>query len=834
MIGIRLGWRLLRRDLRSGEVRVLLAALVLAVTAVSSVGFVTDRAARALDLQSNALLGGDAVLRADEAIDPAIRAEAAAMGLAHTEVRSFPSMLRVGQGLRLSELRAMDEGFPLRGEFRIQQAADGPVERAPGVPAQGEVWLSRAGANALGATLGDSVQVGTLALRLTALVIDEPDAVLDYFNAAPKAFFNLADLPATGLDQVGSRITHRVVVAGEAPAVEQWVKARRGALDRGQRLETAADARPEIRRSLERADRFLGLAALVSVVLAGIAVAMAARRHVEHHLDGCAVMRCMGASQRTLLQIYAGELLWLGLIAAGLGVALAFVIQALLADTLETVMGLAIPGAGPLPALQGVGVAFAVLVAFALPPILALRKVPSMRVLRRDLGAGSPSAWISALLGLGGLGSLLWWKAGSPDLAAIVLGGIGGTLLVLAALGGLLVLLLRRARRHLSGVWRYGLASLGRRSAGSIVQISALGLGLMVILLLTLVRTDLLARWQDILPKDAPNRFLINIQPDQVDGVLAGLTAAGAVEPALFPMVRGRFVELNGAAIDRKTYRGQGERARRLAEREFNLSWAEVLERSDNELVAGRYWQPGHTGPAELSVEEGLAKELGWKLGDSVAFDIAGSVVRGEITSLRKVDWERFRPNFFVVLSPGALEGFPASNMGAVHIAPEGVAAIDALVRTYPNISVIDVDAVLAQVRRTAEQVATAVEYVFYFTVAAGLLVLVAAISATQDERLLEGGVMRAFGASRGQLRGAHLAEFAAIGLIAGATAAIAASVVAGLIASQVFDLPWQGDWQVAGLGGGLGLLLVTLTGLWATRSVVAAPPAVTLRALQG
>jgi putative ABC transport system permease protein len=486
-----------------------------------------------------------------------------------------------------------------------------------------------------------------------------------------------------------------------------------------------------------------------------------------------------------------------------------------------------------MPAVQGFGVALAVLAAFALAPILSLRRVPAMRVLRRDLDGGSVSAWLSLALGIAGFAALLWWKAGDPVLGLIVLAGIAGTLAILAALALLLIALLRRGRRHLSGVWRYGLASLGRRSAGSVVQVSALGLGLMVILLLTLVRTELLDRWREALPDDAPNRFLINIQPDQVGAAEAALLAAGAGGARLYPMVRGRLATVNGRVIGAADLAERGGRAQRLADREFNLAFDDSLERPDNVLAAGQFWSAG-TRSAELSVEEEFAEALGWQLGDEVGFEIAGSRVTGTITSLRRVDWESFRPNFFVVMSPPTLRDLPASYISAVHVPAQGQPALDGLVRQHPNISVIDIEAVLAKVQRTADQVATAVEYVFYFTLGAGLLVLVAAISATQDERLLEGGVMRAFGATRAQLRGAHLAEFAAIGLIAGVTAALAAQLISGLIAIQVFDMPWRATWSVVAGGALAGLIGVTVTGLLATRRVIAAPPAVTLRALQG
>jgi putative ABC transport system permease protein len=831
MIALRLGWRLLRRDIASGEVRVLLAALVLAVCAVASVGFVTDRAKRALDLEANRLLGGDAVLRSDQPIGAAPRDLAGVLGLDTAETIAFPSMVRVGETMRLSDIRALGERYPLRGQFQLQ-GEDGATVIPAGPPEPGTVWLTRGGADRLGARLGDTVVLGHGSFRLSALVAAEADAAVDFFSIAPRVFIHLADVEATGLVQVGSRVGYRLFVAGERAAVEGWVRRVAGVLERGQRLETISEARPEIRSALDRADRFLGLAALVSVVLAGIAVAMAARRHAEHHLDGCAVMRCLGAPQRRVLAIHVGELGWVGLFAIVVGIGLAWLIQLALGAWLAQTMGVVVPAAGPMPALHGAAVGVAVLLAFALPPLLALRRVPAVRVLRRDIGGFEPSAALSTVTGLAALAALLWWQAGSASLGLLVLGGITATLAVLAALAFGLVLLVRRVRHRLRGPWRYGLANVGRRARTSVVQVSALGLGLMAILLLTLVRTDLIARWQDALPADAPNRFLINVQPDQVDPVLARLQAGGVAAPQLYAMVRARLTERNGEPQSGQDYADRGDRAQRLAEREFNLS-SSIDLRSDNTVTAGSFWPPDHAGETLLSVEEDFAATLGWRIGDRIAFDIAGSRLEGRISNLRRVEWESFRPNFFVLVSPGALAGHPASHIGAVHV-PEGRQMItDRLVMDFPNISVVDIDAVLAQVRNTADQVASAVEYVFYFTLLAGLLVLMAAVSASQDERLLEGGVMRAFGASRRQLRLAHLSEFTVIGLLAGITAAVAATVVSGLIAKEVFDLPWRPDWRLAASGAGLGIIAVTAAGLWATRRIVTAPPSVTLRALQ-
>ena len=832
----RLAWRQLLRDLKAGDIRILIAALTLAVVAVTAVGFVIDRADRALVIEANKLLGGDAVVRGDAPITGAVRAAANAPGLRRTETVELDSMIRGGDGadatLKLGELRALGDGFPLRGSFRIV-GADSSERDAEALPQPGTVWMSRAGADTLGAALGDTVAIGDSKLRLAALVLQEPDASLDYFNVAPKVFLNLSDLPATGLVQQGSRIRYRLVIAGDATAADRFVRTVKPALARGQRLETIGEARPEVRSALDRAGRFLGLAALVSVVLAAVAVAMAARRHSERHLSGAAVMRCLGASQRTLVGIHVGEMVLLGLFASALGVVIAFGLQWFVGGWLERSLSLSIPPAGWLPALQGLGVGMVVLLAFGAPPVLALRRVSAMRVLRRDLDNSEPSAWLVALAGFAGMAALLWWKAGSAALGGAMLLGIGATLAVLAVMAWLLIVVVRRLRSRLRGSLRYGLANVSRRPATSIAQVSALGLGLMALLLLTFVRTDLLDRWQLSLSADAPNRFIINVQPEQLPPVQAFMATQGLAAPTLYPMVRGRLVERNGQPVTGATIESDDPSAQRRAEREFNLSSASVL-RDDNTITAGTFWGAGAAQTPAISVEKGFAESLGWQLGDRIAFDIAGQRFEAPITSLRSVEWESFRPNFFVIASPGALDAYPASYITAVSVPPTKPRFTAELVERFPNLSVIDIDAVLKQVRGTADQVSKVVQVVFWFSLSAGVLVLLAAISASQDERLLEGGVMRVLGGSRRQLRLAQASEFAAIGLLSGLVAAIAAAILSGVVATRVFDLPWEPNWTLAAVGGGLGMLAALVAGLFATRSVLDAPPSVTLRELQG
>lgn len=827
----RLAWRQALRDLAAGEVRLLIAALALAVASVTTISFLTDRAERALALEANRLLGGDAVLRADAPLAPELRALADRPGLKAVDTVEFPSMLRVADRFRLGELRAVGREFPLRGSFVISDDA-GRRELAEGPPV-GVVWMTRAGANTLGATLGDPITLGESTLRLAALIEQEPDGALDYFNVAPKVVMNLDDLPATGLVQPGSRIAYRLVVAGTPDAVETFSAEARDALGRGQRLETASEGRPEVRRALDRAGRFLGLATLVSVILAAIAVAMAARRHSARHLDACAVMRCLGASQRTIVIVQVGALMLLGLLGSTLGVALAWALSFAIGEWLGSALGIAVPSASLAPVLSGYAVGFVVLLAFAVPPVLSLRGVPALRVLRRDLDVRSPSALALTALALGGFGALLWWQAKSPELAGAMLGGLIVTFAILAALGYALVRGVDLLRPRLRGPWRYGLANVSRRAATTVAQVSALGLGLMALLLLVFVRTDLLERWREALPADAPNRFIVNVQPAQVEPLRAFLESEGIADPEIFPMIRGRWIEKNGAPMNAQALPEGNGRARRLAEREFNLSTADALDDS-NTILEGRFWDASMAAdaPTEFSVEQGLAQSLGWTLGDRVVFDIAGTRLEGEVTSIREVKWESVRPNFFVLVSPGALEGLQGSAITAIHLPPGRDGFTRALLDRFANLSVIDVDAILKQVRSTVDQVSTVVEAVFLVALLAGALVLLAAVGASQDERLREGAVMRVLGGSRRQLRLAQAGEFAALGLISGLVAAIASTVLAGVVAVQVLELPWTPDPRLAATGALVGVIVALLAGLWATRRILDAPPSVTLREL--
>ncbi len=823
-----LAMRMLRRNARAGESRVLVAALFVAVASVTTVGFFADRVQGALDRQANELLGGDLVVISDHALPPAFEAQARQEGLALAQTRTFPSMVSGPSGANLAEIKAASSDFPLRGRVRIASAPAAAEREVEGSPAPGTVWVGMPLVSRVGAAAGETLRVGNATLKVAAVIVREPDSVLDYFGIAPRVLMNLADLEATGLVQVGSRITYRLMVAGEGEALARFDAAMRPRLARGERMETVRDARSEVRVSLERAQRFLGLASLLSVILASVAVALAARRFSQRQTDGAAMMRCVGASQADIFAIHAWQLLLLAAAGCAAGIAAGFAAQAVLAHWLTGFFSVVLPPPGWVPAAQGGVIGLTLVLGFTLPPLLRLRNVPTLRVLRNDIAVAEPSSLAAYALGLASLASLILWRAGDAKLAAYALAGFAGALGVAAVAGYALILAVSRLRANAAGPWRYGLANLRRRTGASLVQIIALGLGLMAMLLLTVVRTDLIAKWQASMPADAPNRFAINIQSDQLPGVKAYFADLRLATPDLYPMIRARLVAIGDRAVSAADFKD--ERARRLVDREFNLSYARDL-RPDNRIVSGKWWAGASPEP-QFSVEEGIAKTLSIRVGDVLAWDLAGTRVQAKVTSLRKVDWDSFKANFFVIASPGVLEPFPASWITSFHLPAGREEVVTRLADRYPNVSVIDLSAIMGQVKRISDQVSRAVEFVFLFAIAAGLVVLFAAITSTQDERVFEGAVMRTLGASRRQLVLTQLAEFLAIGLLAGAVAAGGAVALAYVLADKVLGVPYAFDWlvPVAGLAaGGLG---VAIAGLLGTRRAVDSPPLDAIRAV--
>jgi putative ABC transport system permease protein len=828
MAALRFALRNLMRDLRSGELAVLLLALLVAVASLTAVGFFTSRISRAVEQQAGEVLAADLRLQSARPIPAGYDGEAASRGLRVARLASMPSVVFFGDSSSLIALRAVGPGYPLRGQLKIADEPFGPARVTRDIPAPGEAWADSRLLARLDAPIGAELAVGAHRVRVTRVLDYRPDQGSGFADLSATLLINLADLDATDLVQPGSRVSRAVLFAGDPAAIDDfrgWLEANR---QTGERVQSIADASPQIRASADRAGRFLSLASLVSVLLAAIAVAMAAQRYARRHLDSVALMKCMGASQRFVLWQTVVQLVVIALLAAVAGTVIGYAAQSGIVWLLRDLLRGDLPAPSADAFVLGLVTAVVVLVGFALPPLLRLRRVPPARVLRRDLEPPPLRHAVVSGVAVAAVLALLYWIVRDAQLVGYVAGGLAATFLLLALAGWGLVRLLAPLRSGVGVAWRYGLANIARRGRDSVVQIVAFGLGFTVLLLLALVRGDLLRDWQASLPADAPNYFMINIRPEEGAAVQAFFAGAGFAPTELVPMLRARLTAINDVPVDRLTF--VGDRANDFVEREANLTWSEGLT-DGNRLVAGEWWSAGDGGGARVSVEREYAELLKLRLGDTVTYDIAGETVSARVSSLREVRWDTFKPNFFVVFSPGVLDDATGTLITSVHVAPEQRRALVDLVRQFPEITIIDIAALLAQVRDVMDKASLAVQYVFLFTLAAGLMVLLAAVQSTRDERRYESAMLRTLGATRGTVFQGVAAEFVVLGALAGLLAAGGATAVGWVLARNVFDLRYSPDpwvWIVGVVGGAL---LVGVAGLLAARSVVTHPPMQALRA---
>lgn len=885
---LRLSFLLLWRDLLARELNLLLVALLVAVAAVTTVGFFVDRLDRALNEQALHLLGGDLVLRADRPIPEDWTRKARALGLRVAHTASFPSMAMAESSTpvadaededealpptQLASVLAVSHDYPLRGELTVtadeagpsagvsgtddgaspgrvvdaQQApARGPssaaAPTAPGDlqartsqtiqhgPPAGAVFVDESLAQALGLKLGDTLTLGNARFTIDRFILMEPSRGASIVNFAPRLMLSIDDLPATGLVRPGSRISHGLLVAGEAQAIsefQEWLQPRLGA---GQRLENLEAGRPEIQNTLVRARQFLALVSLLSALIAAVAIGQGARRFAERHLDGFAILKAMGLTQRVLARTLMLEMLWLALAGGVLGVTLGWVAHHALTGVARMVLETSLPAASTWPALQALLVAVVLVLGFAAVPVLRLAGVTPLRVLRRDLGAPGLSVWLVLVVALGAFGLLLFWLVGEARLSLLALGGFvvaGLTFVLLAMCGVWLAARLRPKRTH--GGWalvlRLALTGWSRRLSMTAVQIVALTIGLMALLLLTVVRNDLLAAWQQAAPPDAPNRFVINIQPDQQTDVRRMLAEAGLGEVPLYPMVRGRLVAINDHPIRPQDY--PDDRAQRLVDREFNLSYTDQMP-GHNRLAAGRWIHPL---AAEVSAEVGIMNTLGLKLGDRLRFDVAGQSVEMTLVGSRELKWDSMQVNFFMIGSPAALAMQPQSLITSFHLPQDREGLVRQLTHAMPNLTIVDTGAITAQIQTMIGQVVQAVQFLFLFTLAAGCVVLYAAMGSVRDERVAEVALMRALGASRRQLGLVQLLELSLTGLLAGLMGAAGATLLGWLLAREVFDFAYQPSLWL--LSGSIlaSMLFIVLAGGWNIWRLLDTPP---LRALRG
>jgi putative ABC transport system permease protein len=827
VIAFSLAWRNLLRDLRSGDLLVLLLALAIAVVSLTAVGFFTSRIGRAVTQQAGEVLAADLRLESGRVIASDYDAEARRRGLSTARLASMPSVVFFGEESSLVALRAVGTGYPLRGRLKIADSPFGAGRATAEIPGRGEAWADSRLLARLDAPLGATLDVGTLRVRITRVLDYRPDQGSGFADLSATLLISLDDLAATGLVQPGSRVRYAALYAGDPAQVDAFREYLETHKQRVERLKTIAEASPQIRSSSDRAGRFLSLASLVSVLLAAVAVAMAARRYASRHLDRAALLKCMGASQRVILTETLLQLVAVGVLVAAIGTALGYGAQVILAWLLRDLVRGDLPPPAPDAAWMGLVTAVVILVGFALPPLLQLRRAPPARVLRHNLEPPPLRYGLVYICAVAAMLALLLWLVRDVKLVLYVAGGLVATLAVLAAAGWLLVRALQPLRSGVGVSWRYGLANVARRGRDSIVQIVAFGLGFTVLLLLALVRDDLLRDWRRTLPADAPNYFLINIRPEEGEAVRSFFASHDLPPAELVPLVRARLIEINRKPVEQLSF--TSDDAREFLDREANLTWTRAL-RDDNKLVAGHWWHEEDGGGSRISLEQEFAQTMGLELGDELAFDVAGETVSGRVTSLREVRWDSFQPNFFVVFSPGALEQVTGTLITSVHVRPEQKRSLGELVRQFPEVTIIDLDALLTQVREVMDKAAIAVQYVFLFTLLAGIVVLLAAVQATRDERRYESAMLRTLGASRRVVFRGVAAEFTALGVLSGLLAALAATGVGWVLARQVFDLQYSPDPRVWLVGIAGGALLVGAAGVLAARSVVTHPPIATLR----
>ncbi len=826
---LRLALRMLLREWRSGELGVLLLALTIAVAALTGVGFLVSRISAAVALQASSVLAADLRLGSPQPLGDQYFAEAARRGLRSARSTHLLSVVFNGDASQLTNVAAVTAGYPLRGRVLVADEPFAAGRPAADIPAPGEVWPDSKLLAAIGAHLGMQLSIGTANLRVARVLISRPDQGGTFAELAPALIMNAADLPATGLIQPGSRVSYFGLFAGERARIEAFA-AWLGAHKRpAERLRDVTDASPQVRSAVDRAGRFLSLASLVSVLLCAIAVAMAARRYVYRHLDTMALLKTLGASRAFTLALAVLQLLALALLAAAGGALLGFIAQEWLLRTIRGLLAVTeLPPASPLPLAIGLVTAVAVLAGFALPPLLQLSRVPALRVLRRDVGpppllvllAFGPAVTVVLLL--------IYWVVPERRIFPYLIAGLALFVLALMLAGLLLVALAGRLRGRVGVAWRFGVANLSRRRAESVVQLVAFGSGIMVLLLLSILRGDLDSDWRRTLPADLPNYFFVNIPPAARADFVQFLAAHGARTSRVLPMIRGRLTAINGRAVDSGRDARRGEES--FATREQNLTWADELG-PDNRIIAGRWWTRADFGKPLVSLSSEIQESLGVKIGDHLTFDIAGETREVTVASIRKVKWDTFQPNFFIVFAPGVLEGTAGTYMTSAYFTPGAARSLAALAHRFPSVSIFDVEELLAQVRAVLDKAALAVQSVFAFTLFAGLTVLLAAVQSSRDERRYESAMLRTLGASRGTVVQGVLAEFVTLGGLSGVIAAAGASAAAYFLTTHWLELHYTFEWLPCLEGVAGGALLVGAGGWLATRSVVNQPPLTSLRA---
>ncbi len=824
--------RLLWRDWRGGELGVLASSIVIAVAIVTGISLFADRLQQGIVAQSSSFLAADRVLQSPRPVDSAWLEQAEREGLQQAQVLSFQSMVYASEdveaAMQLSSVKAVSDSYPLLGQLEVSDEAFGVSVKTSQSPPRGEVWLDPRLLPLMDLTIGDALYVGEAKLLITKVIVNEPDRGGNGFGFGARVLMNIADIPATDIVQPGSRVEYRYLFAGEAGALStygEWLKVQ---MQPSHKWLNLKDTQPRISQSLQRAEQFLLLAGAMGVGLAGIAIALAARRYSERHYDYVAMMKSLGASSARVMRIYIGNLLLLAFIALLVGCGLGWFIQEMFILILQDYFDVnSIPAITLRPFLIGSVTALVCLLAFALPPLLSLQGASPLRVLRRDLPNGGLSNTLTYGIGVLGIGLLMFWYSNNLTLTLAVLAGVGLTFVIVGVAAWYLLRGTATVGMQAGSSWRLALASMRRRGFQNAVQSVIFSLAIMLLLLLALIRSSLIEEWQVQLPEGTPNHFLVNVAENEVTSLRTLLATNQLQSEPIYPMVRGRLTQVNDEAVAERVKKTDPS-AQNSLDRELNLSWSDNLP-SDNVIVEGQWWNEGSTAP-EVSMEKQLAQRLQISIGDKIEFLIGSERLVVTVTSIRELDWDTMKPNFFMLFPSGLLNQYPATYMTSFYLPSEQKRFLNQFLRDFPTITVIEMDSVIKQIRTIITQVSSAVELVLGLIIVSGLLVLIASVQASLDSRYQESAILRTLGAKRELVLGSLVIEFSSLGLLAGFLAAFSAELsVYGLqeylLRMDYVFHPWV--WLVGPI---MGAILIGTAGYVTCRKVVNTPPIEVLR----
>ena len=819
-----LALRLLKRDASSGELTLLVLALIIAVTSSTAISLFADRMHRTMSTQAAEFLAADLVITSSSIIPEEWVRKAEELGLQRARTAEFSTVLIENDELLLAGVKAVSNLYPLRGELKTTQTDFEQETVQQSGPNQGEVWIDSRVLAMLKLAVGDELTVGETPLTVSQIITYEPDKRGDLYSLSPRVMISDADLEATKVLQPGSHVHFFYQFSGEADALAAFTAWVKPWLIPGQRLMDVQEDRPELGSALSRAERYLGLSSIIVILIAGVAIAMSTRRYSERHFNSTAILRCLGCKQNDILVLFLYQFVILGIIACSIGSILGWFAQEALFELLRDMLPAKVAAPSLIAVMLGFLTGFAILIGFALPPLLRLKKVSPLRVLRRELEPLSSSAWIVYGLALVLISGLIWRYTQDAKLMLAIIGGGLAT----AALSGVLLLgLLKQLRKllpHVSLSYRLGLQGVLRNPVASVTQILAFSITLLAMLLSFTVRNDLIQDWQQQLPTDAPNHFAMNILPDQVSQFEQYLVQQAIPAAQIYPVTRGRLVGINDVPVQQIVSKdSQGERA---THRDLSLTWGNQLP-SDNKTVAGQW---GEAQMGEVSIESKLAASLNVGMGDKLTFSIGSEQLNAVVAHIRTVQWDTMKPNFYMVFSDGTLDNFPTTYITSFYVPKGKKKVLNGLAKQFPSMTLLEVDAILEQFKTILTQLTAAINYLLYFALLAGFTGLFASVNSTLDNRINEGALMRTLGANRTLLNQAHWVEFSIIGVVSGLIAVLMFELVSFGLYTYVLHLDFHFNWLLVLLTPIVSAGCVVAAGLWGVKDVANKPPMWVLR----